>query len=57
MKALSIPLGTARFRMGSTPKLTDMILSIMDSDVNAYFGKSDLFCTIIREKDHPPLRG
>ena len=54
MKALSIPPGTARFRMGSTPKLTDMILSIMDADVNAYFGKSDLFCTIIREKDHPP---
>ncbi|MGM9554627.1 MAG: hypothetical protein ACI3V2_09995 [Faecousia sp.] len=54
MKALSAPPGTARFPMGNMPKLTDMILSIKVSDVNAYFRKSDLFCTILREKDHPP---
>ena len=56
MKALSVPPGTARFRMGSMPKLTDMILSIMDADVNAYFGKSDEFC-ISAKKNRIPLMG
>ena len=54
LKALSLLDGAKKYHKDSTPKLTDTILSIKASDVNAYFGKSDEFCISAKKKPHPP---
>ena len=54
LKALSFLDGAKKYHKDSTPKLTDTILSIKVSDVNAYFGKSDEFCISAKKKPHPP---
>ena len=53
LKALSLLSGAKKYHKDSTPKLTDTILSIKVSDVNAYFGKSDEFCISAKKKPHP----